>query len=340
MRVSERVALEAARPVRGERVLCTTLGRGQAGAELAAERPEARVACWFPDAHQHRLAVATIGPRSNLELPLSADAPAEAVELAVVPLSKSGEAELSRDLLQTAWQRLEVGGALVTAVDNPADRWVREQVGAWFERVHVSHHDDAVAYVARKTAAPRKAKNFRCEFAFRDRGRLLRAVSRPGVFSHRRVDPGARRLLEAADPAPGERVLDIGCGAGVVAIGLAARDPTIAVHAVDSHTRAVECALAGAQLNGLVNLTAELNSTGCYGQPSSFDLAVANPPYYGNFEIAKRFLDAARESLKPGGRVLVVTKAPDWYREHLPQGWAEVEVRPTKGYHLASATKP
>ncbi len=35
----------------------------------------------------------------------------------------------------------------------------------------------------------------------RDGERLLHVTSRPGVFSHRRVDPGARRLLEAMEAA-------------------------------------------------------------------------------------------------------------------------------------------
>ena len=45
-------------------------------------------------------------------------------------------------------------------------------------------------YVATKTEPLKKIKNFECEFAFRDRGRLIRAVSRPGVFSHRSIDAG------------------------------------------------------------------------------------------------------------------------------------------------------
>ena len=75
-------------------------------------------------------------------------------------------------------------------------------------------------------------KSFEVEFQFRDRGRLVRGVSRPGVFSHRRLDLGARALIESlAEPvepaegaapaperdllAPGARVLDLGCGSGL-----------------------------------------------------------------------------------------------------------------------------
>lgn len=338
-RTAEARALAAALDVAGEHVLCTTLGRAQAALALAEQRPTGRVACWFLDQH-HQRAAAEIVAAPNLSLTLSTDEPPEAVNLAVVPLSMSGEAELARDILQSAWRRLEVGGAVVTAVDNPRDRWVREQLTAWFDKVRVIDHEDARVYVAMKDAAPRKVKDFHCEFAFRDCGRLLHAVSRPGVFSHRRVDPGARQLLAAAQPAAGDRVLDIGCGAGVVGLALAARDPSNSVHAVDSHTRAVECTLAGAALNELTNVSAEVNSTGDYGLPNSFDLAVANPPYYGDFAIATRFLDAAQRALKPGGQVLVVTKAPEWYRDVMPAVWRDVDIRESKQYFIVSARKP
>ena len=39
-----------------QRVLCTTAGRAQAAAELAAHHPAATVSCWFLDQFQERLA--------------------------------------------------------------------------------------------------------------------------------------------------------------------------------------------------------------------------------------------------------------------------------------------
>ena len=171
-------------------------------------------------------------------------------------------------------------------------------------------------------------------------GGLLQAVSRPGVFSHRRLDAGARQLIDAAEVAPGMRVLDIGCGAGTVALALAARDSTVAVHAVDGNARAVECTLAGAALNGLTNVTAELSCDGIYSGAGEYDLAVANPPYYADNRIAELFVNAAHRSLRPGGRLLVVAKRADWYAATMPESWDQVEHCQSKNYAIISGLRP
>ena len=167
----------------------------------------------------------------------------------------------------------------------------------------------------------------------------MKAVSRPGVFSHRHIDPGARRLLDAAEVAAGERVLDIGCGAGAVGLALAAREPSLAVHAVDSHVRAVDCTAAGALLNGLSNVTVELNCRGDYLGAGAFDLAVANPPYYADFRIAELFIAAAQRNLRDGGRLILVTKQGERLAAALGAGWDDVEVFDAKGYVVGRARK-
>jgi 16S rRNA (guanine1207-N2)-methyltransferase len=343
IRPAEERALAAARHVGGNRILCTTLGRAQAAVQLARDRPQGCVACWFIDEHQGQLAAeshAAAGAPSNLELYCQADPPEATIDLAVIPLSMRGEAEFTREVLQAACLRLEIGGTLIAAVDNPRDQWVREQLAGLFTKVTVQPHDDTVVYIARKTTEPRKVRDFTCRFTYRDRERLIHAVSRPGVFAHRRVDPGARQLLAAAEVAPGTRVLDIGCGAGTVAIALAVRDASARVHAVDGNARAVECTLAGAALNDLPNITAELNSTGHYRDAAPYDLAVANPPYYADYRIAELFLGAAHRALRPGGRVLIVAKQTQWYEDFMPATWSNVEHHPSKRYHIITATRP
>lgn len=339
VRPAEARALEVARLFRSETVLAVTEGRPIAARQIAAEWPEARVGCWFRDVYRAGLA-AQGDPPANLKIECASDPPAGAVGLALLSFSMQGEAELTRETLQEAAARLVEGGVLVAATNNPRDRWLAQQVEKALGPPRVHAFDDAVVYTAMRRGPLGRLRDFACEIVFRDRGRLLTAVSRPGVFSHRRVDPGARRLMDTAEVGFGELVLDLGCGAGTVAIALAAREPSARVHAVDSDTRAVACTQRGAALCGLTNVTAELSATGPQRDAGGYDLVVTNPPYYAGDEIAARMLAAALRALRPAGRLVVVTKHANWYEEHLPaEGWRDVSAHDAKGYTLFLAQK-
>ncbi len=345
-RTAELRALQVAHDLPAERILCTTLGRGQAAAQLAAERPSAQTVCWFLDQYQQRLAIAAQPPRDNLSFVCTADAPEGDFELAVIPLSFRGEAELARDVVQEAFARLKMGGRLVVAVDNPRDQWLHTQLREMFPKVTVVPGDDAAVYVVPKRGPQRRSRSLRCQFSYRDGPRLLQAVTRPGVFSHRRLDPGARQLIDAVPPRPADaplpRIIDIGCGAGVVGIALTARhSESQAVHclSLDSHARAIECTAAAAQLNSLPGLVAKLDSSGTCDEPGSYDIAVANPPYYADFRIARLFVDTAAKALRPGGMLYLVTKHPAWYQENLFPFWRDTEIRPSGSYFIVSSRR-
>ena len=113
-----------------------------------------------------------------------------------------------------------------------------------------------------------------------------------------------------------------------------------AVTFVDSNVRAMALTDLNAKANGVPNY--ELVTTATLGglPMSSFDVALANPPYYADFRIAELFLNAAHRSLRPGGLVLVVTKHPGWYEEFMPLAWSNIEHWPSKRYHLIAATRP
>jgi 16S rRNA (guanine1207-N2)-methyltransferase len=228
---------------------------------------------------------------------------------------------------------------MYVSTENRRDTWFRDVLGSIFRKLERRACSKGALYVGTKTDPLKKIKNYSCEFAFNDRGRLIRAYSRPGVFSHRRLDSGARRLIEEMQINAGARVLDIGCGAGVVALAAACRSEGVAVHAVDSNARAVECAARGAALNELSNLTTELNAAGNFANSGKYDVALANPPYYSDFRIARHFLIVGHDALRAGGKILVVTKRPDWYAENMPQLFEDVMIAERKNYFLIEGSK-
>ena len=332
-------------------VASISFGRAQAAEWFARAIPDSHVTCWFLDqfhafrASEHMMLSeektgATKELPPNVEIACTADLPIKEYHLALIPLVSSGEAELSRDFLQQMFHQLAIGGRLVVSVDNSDDRWLHDQMKGFEKSVKVRKFSDAVVYMIDKRTPLKKLKDFSCELAFRDCEELIQLITRPGVFSHRQLDNGARQLLDAVDVYPGARLLDIGCGSGSVTLGIAKRDPSAVVHAVDSNSRSLSCLSRSLKLNGINNVTVELNHTGIYGDANQYDMALANPPYFGDFRIAEKFIAAAHRSLRPGGRLVLVTKQPNWYRENLERWLIECDVFESRRYHIVSGVKP
>jgi len=345
-----------------ERVLVGSNGRAQL-ARFAAERhPESQVECYFLDAYQLALAQRTTdGAESrpepgNLSWRCSADLvpePAAGAEpshdVVALPLSSRGDAELTREQLQQAYGALRPDGLLLASTDNARDVWLHEMTQALGGKVRrygpEEGAEDGAVYVVRRTGPLKRPRNFTAEFVFRDGERLFNVVTRPGTFSHRRVDPGARRLMEAMQlPATngeaGARVLDIGCGWGAVGLAAACRAEGVYVEALDSNARAVACTQANAERNGAGDrLSARVEPAGIVSAPGTFDVALANPPYYADFRIAELFTSAAHAALRPGGKLIVVTKLPEWYHDRLPELFGQITAELVKTYHVFQAVK-
>ena len=341
VRTSEQLLIDWLPDSPPSRMICTSLGRGQLAAAAAKRWPNAKVDCLFLDLFLAERAQKAQSDQElpNLEFRCEVDFPEPSCELAALPFTTGGEAELTWNLMQTAFERLEVGGQLAVAVDNPDDTWLRERMKSLFKKTTIIPDKLGVLYVGKKTGPLKKVKEFADEFAFRDAGRLYKVVTQPSVFSHRRLDLGARALMEAMVLKPGDRILELGCGAGAVCFAAAGRNPDGIVHGLDSNPRAVACTLEGAKRNELPNITAALTADACVEDVGSYDLVLANPPYFSNFRIAELFVNSAAEALKKGGRLQIVTKHPTWFLERLPQQFRRVRATESRRYSIVSGVK-
>jgi 16S rRNA (guanine1207-N2)-methyltransferase len=344
-RPAEQILIDALGDVPRGEILCTSWGRGQFGVAAATSQPSSRVRCCFLDLYALEQAQRQHpNPPTNLCLECAADFPEGPFDAFVLPVSAAGEAELVRDCLQSGHQRLREGGTLLASTDNRSDAWLHGELRKLFPKVTRREEKQGTLFKAIKTEPLKKIKNFECPLAFRDGERLIQAVSRPGVFSHRRVDGGARALVRAAVIQTGDHVLELGCGSGVVSLAAALRAPDVRVLAIDSNPRAVECTRRGAQLNAITNLDARLSTSGSTAPseiPSGkFDLVVANPPYYSNFRIAEVFAGCAARALKPSGTALFVAKRTDWYTEQLPRWFGQIATEPVGSYVIVRTQAP
>ena len=337
-RREEQLLLDALPNLPGKRILCTTSGRAQFAFAAAERSQDVEVECNFLDLYQAELAREAAPPETpNLHITCSSNLPDGPFDAAVLPFYRNGEAELARERMQDAYLRLVDGGQMWTAVDSAKDTWLLQEMKKLFDHVEIHKDKKGVLYQAVKQGPLRRERNFSCEFVFRDGPLLIKGFSRPGVFAHRRVDVGARKLMEMMEIKPGDRVLDLGCGTGAISLAAAHRAERVHVLAVDSNARALECVQRGAALNNLTNIETELTCTGVGPQHAPFNLVLANPPYYSGYRIAQLFLDTARASLCPGGRLLLVTKAPSWFAENVPLQFIGTEIYQLKEYYVISA---
>lgn len=334
-RPAEHLLMNKLVDVNAKSVLCTTVGRGQLAGLLANLDSSRTVKCHTLDFYQAEAMVAYHSRIcSNLEILCEPDLPEGEFDLVAIPTAKRNEAELTRDLLQQGFERLAEGRTMYAAVDKSDDQWLHDEMQRLFPKVTRLQKRKGVVYSAVKKGPLKKPKNFDAEFAFRDNKHLFKMISRPSVFSHRKLDLGARALMTAMRVDEGDRVLDIGCGSGAVGIAAALRSEGVTVHAIDSNPRAVQCTQKNAELNDIATVKAVLDCDGSSVRAGEYDLVLANPPYFSNYRIAELFLDIAAKAVKPNGTVLFVTKMPNWFIENIPRWFTDFEKSEVKNYHV------
>ncbi|MFI0233422.1 methyltransferase [Streptomyces sp. NPDC017086] len=136
-------------------------------------------------------------------------------------------------------------------------------------------------------------------------------VNHAGVFCADRLDVGTRFLLEhLPGPGPG-RVVDLGCGNGVVGTAVALADPTAEVLFVDESYPAVASAEATYKANGVPGHAEFRVGDGLAGvAAASVDLVLNNPPFHSHQATtdttAWRMFTGAKRALRPGGELWVI----------------------------------
>ena len=157
-------------------------------------------------------------------------------------------------------------------------------------------------------SAPGIAPGSWFELEFQAAGRRMAMASLPGVFAHDHLDPGTALLLENLPAVKGCRVLDAGCGYGVVGI-FAGLEGAAHVDLVDVQTSATAAArenlsrfaLAGEVLEGDALAPVE---------GRRYDLILMNPPFQAGKRsedgLAEVFLRQSKSLLLRGGRLVVV----------------------------------
>lgn len=167
----------------------------------------------------------------------------------------------------------------------------------------------------------------------------LALESAPSLFSPRRLDEGTRAMLQCVSVSNEDKVLDLGCGCGVVGIYLAKLIGADRIFMVDSDPLAVEVTALNAERNGVSDVSVMVSDGFQQLPETGFTQILSNPPYHADFAVAKQFILKGFNRLQVGGQMHFVTKREGWYRNKLKSVFGGSKCERINGYFVMSATK-
>lgn len=171
------------------------------------------------------------------------------------------------------------------------------------------------------------------------KGLELQFKTEGSLFSPRRIDKGTLALLSAIQFQGEDRVCDLGCGYGVVGIAAARLIGPDRILMIDHDPEAVACARENARLNGVPEVEVIHSDGFSATRQTDFTKIITHPPYHADFSVAKRFIEKGFNRLVLGGRLYMVTKRKEWYKQKLIAIFGGVCIQEMEGYYIFMAEK-
>ena len=144
-------------------------------------------------------------------------------------------------------------------------------------------------------------------------------------------------MLSVVSFTPEDKVLDLGCGIGVVGLVAAKHGAQVVMSDVDP--LALDVAKQNVILNPVEGVKLVLSDGFKQLEESGFTLILSNPPYHTDFSVAKHFIEKGFNRLVIGGKLVMVTKRVEWYKNKLTAIFGGVVMHSVEGYTVFVAEK-
>ena len=142
------------------------------------------------------------------------------------------------------------------------------------------------------------------------RGKRYEFITSRGVFSSKKVDKGTRILVENMVLPEEGRLLDMGCGIGIIGIVAARETPDLKVVMTDINQRAVELTRLNAKRNRVTNIRVHEGFLYKPTGATKFDSIVSNPPISaGMRKVVFPLVEGSKERLVEGGTLQLVIQS-------------------------------
>lgn len=170
-------------------------------------------------------------------------------------------------------------------------------------------------------------------------GICLKMDTESSLFSPNSIDKGTLTMVSKIEFQSGQKILDLGCGYGVIGLYAAHFTGAENVTMVDINPIAIEVARKNAAYNALDGINI-FQSDGFHNiTEQEFDLILSNPPYHADFNVPKKFIENGFHRLKCGGSMVMVTKRYKWYKNKLKSVFGGVKVIKENGYYIFISQK-
>lgn len=180
-------------------------------------------------------------------------------------------------------------------------------------------------------------------FSYRFLTTEIKIISDRGIFAKNRVDTGTDILLrEIPSPKGNSRILDVGCGYGVIGLSLAKAYPASHVDMIDINERAVRLTQDAIKLNKIPNAKAFVSDL-FENVKGSYDIIITNPPIRAGKKVVYAIIDLAYRALNGNGMfyavILKKQGAPSFIVKLNSVFGEAVVLKKKKGYYVLAAKK-